>query len=128
MNEEVREWLAKAEGDFATAVREVAVTGAPNHDAVCFHAQQCVEKLVKGLLILKEEVPPKTHDLVRLAELASVHYPLLGLGTDDLVLLTGAAVEFRYPGRTASADEAAAALAACSRLREKLLAEFPSDD
>lgn len=38
MNEVVREWIDKAEGDFRTASREMAVTEQPNYDAVCFHA------------------------------------------------------------------------------------------
>ena len=40
MNEVVREWITKAEGDFATATREMASPENPNFDAVCFHAQQ----------------------------------------------------------------------------------------
>ncbi len=50
MNEVVQEWLDRAEGDYATARRENAVVEQPNHVAVCFHAQQCIEKLMKGLL------------------------------------------------------------------------------
>jgi len=38
MNNVIREWVQKAEGDFQTAQRELAVTEYPNHDAVCFHA------------------------------------------------------------------------------------------
>ena len=39
-----REWVKKAEGDFNTLLREVRARKAPNYDAACFHAQQCVEK------------------------------------------------------------------------------------
>ena len=45
-----KEWVRKDEGDFATAERELAVTSAPNYDAVCFHAQQCIEKYLKARL------------------------------------------------------------------------------
>jgi HEPN domain-containing protein len=38
------EWVSKAEGDYATARRELRARNKPNFDAVCFHAQQCVEK------------------------------------------------------------------------------------
>jgi len=44
------EWVEKAEGDLATAKREIRVRKAPNFDAVCFHAQQCAEKYLKALL------------------------------------------------------------------------------
>ena len=63
MNDTVREWVAKGLADFGTAERELAVTPEPNLDAVCFHAQQCIEKLMKGLLILRGVTPPRTHDL-----------------------------------------------------------------
>jgi len=45
-----REWVEKAEGDFATARRELRARKDPNYDAACFHAQQCVEKYLKACL------------------------------------------------------------------------------
>jgi HEPN domain-containing protein len=39
MNPITLEWVGKAEGDFATAERELRVQTDPNYDAVCFHAQ-----------------------------------------------------------------------------------------
>lgn len=38
------EWVHKADGDYATAMRELRARRSPNYDAVCFHAQQCAEK------------------------------------------------------------------------------------
>ena len=52
MNEVAQEWINKAEGDYLTATRE-ADASPPNYDAVCFHAQQCIEKLLKALLTTK---------------------------------------------------------------------------
>ncbi len=66
MNEVVKEWIQKAEGDWRTANREFEVEFDPNFDAVCFHAQQCIEKLQKAVLIARNTIPPKTHDLVEL--------------------------------------------------------------
>ena len=45
-----REWIGKAEGDLATVRREVQARKAPNYDAACFHAQQCIEKYLKARL------------------------------------------------------------------------------
>ena len=73
MNEIVNEWIVKAEADFHTASRERAVEEWPNYDAVCFHAQQCVEKYMKAILIAKEVTPPRTHDLVELHRLITEH-------------------------------------------------------
>ena len=45
MKKLVAEWVKKAEGDAGTAKREAKVKeAATNWDAVCFHAQQAVEK------------------------------------------------------------------------------------
>jgi len=41
------EWINKAEGDYASAQRELRARKLPNCDAACFHAQQCVEKHIK---------------------------------------------------------------------------------
>ncbi len=66
MKRATREWVEKAEGDFAVAGREPAAP-APVFDAVCFHAQQCVEKYLKALLQDRGIDFPRTHDLVALA-------------------------------------------------------------
>jgi HEPN domain-containing protein len=50
MKKITREWVDKAEGDFATAQRELIVQRDPNYDAVCFHSQQCAEKFLKARL------------------------------------------------------------------------------
>lgn len=49
MKRTTREWVDKAEGDATVAERELAAPN-PVSDAVCFHAQQCVEKYLKGVL------------------------------------------------------------------------------
>jgi HEPN domain-containing protein len=121
MNETVKEWIAKAEADFATASRELRARERPNYDAVCFHAQQCIEKLMKGLLIHLSVVPPKSHDLVQLSQLVSQASPKWSWPLNELRFLTRAAVDFRYPGESADREEAQGALDIASRMREKLL-------
>ena len=61
-----QEWINKAEADFATAQRELQVQQRPNYDAVCFHAQQCIEKYLKACLQEESIAFTKTHDLNRL--------------------------------------------------------------
>jgi len=75
MNDVVQEWVSKAEGDYRTANREFAVTDEPNYDAVCYHAQQCIEKLMKANLIEREIPFPRTHNLVQLAGLLKPALP-----------------------------------------------------
>jgi HEPN domain-containing protein len=106
MNDVVREWLAKAEADLATAIRELAVTTNPNFDAICFHAQQCAEKALKALLIGRNISSPRTHDLVFLARLLHTTVPTFEWPEDELRFLSRAAVEYRYPGENAVVDDA----------------------
>ena len=124
MNETVSEWIAKAEGDFATAGRELRAGEAPNFDAACFHAQQCIEKLMKGLLIHLGTVPPRTHDLAYLDRLLSAACPGWAWPVQELRLLSLAAVAFRYPGDAADREEATQACELAARMRQKLLPLF----
>ena len=121
MNDTVKEWVEKAERDYATAKRELAVVDQPNFDAVCFHAQQCIEKLLKGFLIHRGVVPAKTHDLAYLCQLLAPVCPEWSWPIEDLRFLTRAAVAFRYPGESADREEAALSLDIATHLRKNLL-------
>ncbi len=123
MNEIVQEWIAKAEGDYLTASREICAS-PPNYDAVCYHAQQCVEKLMKAILIAKGKKPPKTHDLTVLGSMLTSVEPQWHWPVDELRLLSQAAVAFRYPGESAGLEEAKAALDVCGAMKPKLLAKL----
>ncbi len=123
MNDTVREWIDKAAGDYRTAGRELQVSDSPNFDAVCFHAQQCIEKLMKALLIHQGVVPPRTHDLVYLDQLLASAWPGWSWPVvEDLRFLSRAAVAFRYPGEAADQMEANEAFDICTRIRKELLA------
>jgi HEPN domain-containing protein len=126
MNAVAREWVAKAEGDYQTAQREAQA--GQNYDAVCFHAQQCLEKLMKALLIHFGTTPPRTHNLVTLGETLSTYTADVEWPIDDLRFLSQAAVEVRYPGVTATAEDAALAISICERLRPQLLSLLNSDE
>lgn len=56
------EWIKKAEGDYLVAKREFKST-PPVYEAVCFHAQQCIEKYMKAVLQENNIEFEKTHDL-----------------------------------------------------------------
>lgn len=120
MNATVREWISKAEGDYATAERELCATGTPNLDAVCFHAEQCIEKLMKALLIHRGVTPPRSHDLVALDRLLAPVCPGWSWPMEELRLLTRAAVDFRYPGDSADQTEASESFEIATRMRAKL--------
>jgi len=122
MKEVVSEWVDKAEADLRTGSREFRAADRPNYDAVCFHAQQCVEKLMKAVLAANGVVPPRTHDLIRLSSLMQSVVPEWDWPLPDLRLLDQASVGFRYPGESADKEEAEESLAAARGLRDRLLA------
>jgi HEPN domain-containing protein len=116
----VKEWIAKAEGDFTVACREMRARKSPNYDAACFHSQQCVEKLMKALLIHLGVTPPKTHMLVMLDELLAPVCPKWSWPADELRFLSHSAVFLRYPGESAEREEAKEAMSIAKKIRAKL--------
>lgn len=95
-----------------------------NYDAVCFHAQQGAEKLLKAVLIARSVTPPRTHDLVHLCRLLAEHVPSWDWSHEELYLLTRGAIDYRYPGDAATSDEARDSLEVAERLRSSLLSLF----
>ena len=61
--------MAKAEGDLKAAAHILKLGPDCPADIVCFHAQQCVEKYTKGLLVARGVAFPKTHDIEALCAL-----------------------------------------------------------
>jgi HEPN domain-containing protein len=113
-----REWIEKAEADFATARRESRVRKHPNYDAVCFHCQQCVEKYLKARLQEDRIVFSKTHNLMFLLDLLMPSYQTWNVLGSDLQILNKFAVAYRYPGESTDMQTARDALERCKRIRD----------
>lgn len=92
----VRLWFKKAESDFKTIVNNLK-SEAPPTDAICFHAQQAIEKYIKGALIYFGQHITKTHDLVSLLTSISAHIPELDAFEDEFHEISRYGVEVRYP-------------------------------
>jgi len=118
MKSATAEWVEKAEGDFATAGRELGAAPAPNFDAACFHAQQCAEKYLKACLVEAGRDFPKTHDLSALLQLLLPAEPALATLRADLDWLTDVGIEVRYPGTAADAADAGRAVGIATRTRD----------
>jgi HEPN domain-containing protein len=116
MKRATAEWADKAEGDWQVAQRE-SMASSPVWDAVCFHAQQCVEKYLKALLEEHGIAFAKTHDLVVLLRLTEHHGGNLESLETDLAFLSPLGVAIRYPGSSADAGLAASALDIAGRVR-----------
>jgi HEPN domain-containing protein len=124
MKPTTREWVEKAEADLTTAFRELRARRKPNYDAACFHAQQCVEKFLEARLTEAGIRFGKTHDLEQLLDLVIPAEPLWSPFRSSLNRLNSYAVNFRYPGETATRGIAQTAVGdarlVCRQIRESL--------
>ncbi len=119
-----QEWVNKAEGDFATAQRELQVQQMPNYDAVCFHSQQCAEKYLKACLQEENITFKRTHDLSTLLDLLLPVKPNWETLRPALDALTTYAVEFRYPGMSTNQAIATQAFQDCVAIRQIIRQHF----
>lgn len=118
------EWIDKAEGDFVTAQVSYRTRKRPNHDAVCFHAQQCAEKYLKARLEEAGLAIPRTHNLFALLTLILPLEPAWSVLAADLNVLSTFAVAYRYPGVSATKVDAKDALNRCRKVRRTIRAAF----
>lgn len=113
-----REWVDKAEADYAAALLLRKSRKKHSRDIVCFHLQQCVEKYLKARLEEAGIAIPKTHDLEKLLDLLVPIEPLWVTLRPALAAITDYAVEVRYPGRAVSPAEAKALLRDAKHIRQ----------
>lgn len=89
-------WFAKADADLQAA--EVLLnTANPLLDIVCYHAQQCAEKYLKGYLIARSVQFKFVHELVYLARLCVEQEPEFSEIIDIASKLQDYATGVRYP-------------------------------
>ncbi len=121
------EWISKAEGDYHTMLRESGIEDRPNFDAVCFHAQQCVEKYLKAKMCEAEIRFGKIHDLVVILDTVIISEPSWQKFREDMAYLSQFSVIFRYPGESATAGLAKDAVSRCRKFRQAVRASFGLD-
>ncbi len=93
----VEQWFIKADNDLKTGKDELN-TDNPATDTICFHAQQCVEKYLKGFLACHDQEIRKTHNLTTiLADCARVDASFIELSEKQVDALTPHATVLRYP-------------------------------
>lgn len=108
-DEEVREWLQKADEDLDAARR--LLTPEPLTTPAAFHCQQAAEKALKAFLISKGQRFRRVHNLVYLIDLCEEHEPGFGTLRSEVQRLNPFAVDERYPGaRESPSAEVARAL------------------
>ena len=117
------EWLRKAEEDYRVAKREMEAD-PPSFNAVCFHAQQCVEKYLKAVLQENGIAFQKIHDLEVLLDQCLEFVPKLEKLREDAQTLNVFAVEVRYPGFEAQQKDAKQALSSMKTMVEVVKGYF----
>jgi HEPN domain-containing protein len=97
MAELVQTWLQHARSDLNLGRAALRTRGVLPEDA-CFHAQQCAEKTLKGLLTARSVAFPRTHVIETLLDLLKVNGLAIPENVDEAFELTQYAVQTRYPG------------------------------
>ena len=123
-----REWISKAENDLKTSSYLLKMSKDCPLDAVCFHAQQCVEKYIKAFLVIKSIDFPKTHDIERLVSMLPGNI-WLKLSIEEQRRLTDYATVTRYPGDYESIQlyEAKHSLTLARRVRKEIRELLPKE-
>lgn len=116
-----RGWFRKAESDLHTL--RLVVDSAGPYDTACYHAQQAIEKYLKGFLIMRGQTFPYTHDLEELERLCRNIEPFPEFDALDLIELTDYAVGMRYDfEQWPSKSEAEQAMSTAEQVRAAVLA------
>ncbi len=102
--DKANEWLQRAKSNMARA-KAGRVSPEILYEDLCYDAQQAVEKAFKSVCIIHEIVFPKTHDIAYLIELLEKGGVEVPENLQNAKILTGYAVETRYPGDYEPVDE-----------------------
>ncbi len=123
-----RMWVEKAEEDLLVSERLLAPDESCPFSAICFHAQQCVEKYVKALLVSLSVDFPKVHDIGELLRLLPPSITI-SLDTSEQEQLAFYATAGRYPGdyEPLTRQDAEAAIATARKAREAVRAFLPKE-
>lgn len=123
-----REWVEKAENDFVNAVNTLKMEKRCPTDTVCFHAQQCVEKYLKAVLVWNRIEFAKTHNISELVALIPA-MARLPFKKEEQDRLTEYATVMRYPGdyEAIPLSEARKAVSIARRIRKAARLILPKE-
>jgi HEPN domain-containing protein len=127
MNNNTLKWIEKANGDYRSMLALADAADGVYYDNVCFLAQQCIEKLLKAILIERDQDVPKIHDLQKLLNVVVGIQPILEPFRNKFIRLTRLSAEVRYPYESAGKAEADFAVETCQAARKALLTIFGNE-
>ena len=93
---------------------------------ICFHCQQAVEKYLKAYLMYHEIVPPKTHDLLRLAASCSDFDE--AFANFELDGFASYGVDIRYDAPQPSLSDAEQAMSVAKEVINYVIQKIPMED
>ncbi len=94
-NESIKYWIELAEYDFETAI---VMNDTKRFLYVGFMCHQTIEKIFKAYYVKKrEEIPPFTHSLIKIAKFAAFYEELTEVQKDTIDALEPLNIESRYP-------------------------------
>ena len=122
---EFEKWFRKAEDDLLVIKNNLLSTEVPI-DACCFHAQQAAEKYLKGYLVSKLVIFPKTHDLQSLLNLCIEIHDSFSRIIEQSIRLSDYAIGPRYPDTfdDLTVDDAINAEKDAKEIKEFILKNF----
>ena len=94
--EDILEWFRFADMDLALAEYVVSMHPQPL-ESICYHCQQAAEKYLKGFLLAKGMMPPRTHECQQLCDMCVAIDPAFEELDDACETLTQYGVQPRYP-------------------------------
>jgi HEPN domain-containing protein len=89
-------WIEFLEEDYRVVIK-LFEDKTDFYRSICFHAQQFIEKTLKGIIESNGLIPPKTHDIEYLANrIRDLGYDV-PMTLDDLQFLSSIYFDTRYP-------------------------------
>lgn len=92
----VREWLDKADEDFAFANTNLE-EGNRFYAQICYHFHQAAEKYLKAFIVSHDLEFEKMHNLINLLKVCTKKDPSLEHIADDCKFLNKSYIDTRYP-------------------------------
>jgi HEPN domain-containing protein len=124
----LRSWLLKSRDDLAAA-RLLAKADPPILGLAVYHCQQAAEKALKGFILFNDQLPDKTHDVLRLVERAITWFSGFAASRDAAERLTPHASLHRYPSPfdEPTIEQFEAALSDAVSIVNQVLALLPAE-
>lgn len=120
----VEEWITKAETDYESALDLARRRARPIPDKVAYDCAQCAEKYLKAFLLRHQRPFRRRHDLIELKTACQDVDSDFRLVHDVLTTLNQWSSDIRYPGVSATVEEAREAVKAMKQVRKFVRAKL----